>query len=171
MSKKEDSKWPLPFAKPEEVGFSSERLARIRPGLQKFIDKQLVPNLVTLVARHGKIVHFDAQGYLDLESKKPAQKDTIFRLYSNSKPIAGLATMICVEDGLLALDDPVSKYIPAFKNPKVLASNTAGQSQSGPSFGLPTVPAKREITIRDCLRNTTGLATPQRFPVFAGAAI
>jgi CubicO group peptidase (beta-lactamase class C family) len=164
MSKKEDNKWPLPFSKPEEVGFSSERLACIRPGLQKFIDKQRVPNLVTLVARHGKIVHYDAQGYIDLESKKPASKDTIFRLYSNSKPIAGLATMICVEDGLLALDDPVSKYIPAFKNPKVLASNTAGQSQSGPPFGLPTVPAKREITIRDCLRNTTGLATPQRFP-------
>jgi CubicO group peptidase (beta-lactamase class C family) len=164
MSKRENSNWPLPFSKPEEAGFSSERLARIRPGLQKFIDKQKVPNLVTLVVRHGKIVYYDAQGYMDLESKKPVQKDTICRLYSNSKPIAGLATMICVEDVLLALEDPVSKYIPAFKNPMVLASSSAEQSQPGPAFGVPTVPAKREITILDCLRNTTGLATPQRLP-------
>ena len=164
MSKREHDSWPLPGIKPEDAGFSSERLARIRPGLQKFIDNQKVPNLVTLVVRHGKIVYYDAQGYLDLKSKKPVPEDAIFRLYSNSKPIAGLATMLCVEDGLLSLNDPVSKYIPAFKNPMILASAATEQSRASAPFGALTVPAKHEITVLDCLRNTTGLATPKRFP-------
>lgn len=173
MSPKKSSEyWPLPSVKPEEVGFSSERLARIRPSLQKFIDKQKVPHLVTLVARHGKVVHYEAQGYMDLDSKEPVQKDTIFRLWSNSKPIAGVATMICFEDGLLTLDDPVSKYIPAFKNPvvKVLEplERPTGRREEGrgvPMMMIPTVPADREITIRDCLRNTTGMATAIRTPI------
>jgi CubicO group peptidase (beta-lactamase class C family) len=162
MSKKSDKPWPLPAVKPEEAGFSPERLDLIRLGLKKYIDAGKVPNLVTLVARHGRVVHHDAQGYLDLESKQPAGKDTIFRLYSNSKPIAGVATMICVEEGRLTLDDPVSKYIPAFKDPKVLATGVGGP---GAPFGVLIAPARREITLRDCLRNTTGLATPQHFPV------
>jgi CubicO group peptidase (beta-lactamase class C family) len=165
MSTRRNSEWPLPFAKPEEVGVSSERLARIRPALQRFIDQQKVPNLVTLVARHGKVVHFDAQGYMDFDSKKPAPKDTIFRLYSNSKPITGVATMILYEEGRLNLDDPVSKYIPAFKNPAVLVSNTAEGAVVNPLSMIATVPARRGITIRDCLRNTTGLVTPQRAPM------
>jgi CubicO group peptidase (beta-lactamase class C family) len=152
--------WPLPSAEPEDVGFSSERLARICPGLQKFIDKGMIVNLVTLVARHGKVVHFAAQGYMDLDSKKPAKKETICRLWSNSKPIAGTATMICVEEGLLNLDDPVSKYIPAFKNQVVRA-----EVGKGGKYGIATVPAVREVTVRDCLRNTTGLTTPRRAPI------
>jgi len=94
--KKSSANWPLPFAEPEKVGFSSERLARIGPGLQKFIDMQMVPHLVTLVARHGRIVHYEAHGYMDFDSRKPATKETIFRLWSNKKPITGTATMICV---------------------------------------------------------------------------
>jgi len=160
-----NSEWPLPFAKPEEVGFSSRRLAYIRPTLQKYIDQQKVPNLVTLVARHGKVVHFDAQGYMDFDSKKPVSKDTIFRLYSNTKPITGVATMMLYEEGLLNLDDPVSKYIPAFNNPRVRVSDTTEGAVVDPVSMIPTVPARRGITIRDCLRNTTGLATPQRTPM------
>ena len=160
MSIENDDTYPLPNTKPEDVGFSSERLAKICPGLQKFIDKQMVPNLVTLVARHGKIVHYEAQGYLDFESKKPAGKDTIYRLWSNSKPITGTATMICIEDGLLTLDDPVSKYIPAFKNQVVRT-----ELGRGALAGVPTVPVERDITIRDCLRNTTGLASTRRAPL------
>ena len=158
--KKSSADWPLPFAEPEEVGISSKRLAQIRPGLQKFIDKQMVPNLVTLVARHGKIVHFEAQGYMDFDSKKPATKETIYRLWSNTKPITGTATMICVEEGLLNLDDPISKYIPAFKNQVVRV-----EAGSGPMIGTPTVPVARDITVRDCLRNTTGLTTARRAPL------
>jgi CubicO group peptidase (beta-lactamase class C family) len=156
-----NNKSPLPFADPEETGFSRERLARIRPVMQEFIDREKVPNIVSLVAREGKIVHFDAQGYLDLDSKKPAPKDTIFRLYSNSKPVAGVGVMILYEDGLLKPDDPVSKYIPAFKDPLIVAT---GSQRQGPPMMLPLMPASREITLRDCLRNTTGLATPLRSP-------
>jgi CubicO group peptidase (beta-lactamase class C family) len=162
MSERRDDNWPLPAARPEEVGFSEERLDLVRTGLKKYIDEKKVPNLVTLVARHGRVVHYEAQGYLDLESKTTAGKDAIFRLYSNSKPIAGVAAMICVEEGRFGLDDPVSKYIPAFRDPKVLAAGAGGP---GVPFGVMIAPARREITLRDCLRNTTGLATPQHFPV------
>jgi CubicO group peptidase (beta-lactamase class C family) len=160
--KKTSVKWPLPSARPEEVGFSSERLAGICPGLQKFIDKKMVPNLITLVARRGKVVHYEAQGYMDFDSKKPATKETIYRLWSNTKPITGTATMICVEDGLLNLDDPVSKYIPAFKNQVVRAEPGEGR---GMMMGTATVPVARDITIRDCLRNTTGLSTARCAPL------
>jgi CubicO group peptidase (beta-lactamase class C family) len=164
MRKSENSNWPLPAVKPEEVGVSSERIARISSGLQKFINNRKVSIFVTLVARHGKIVHYDVQGYQDLKSKKPAQKDSLFRLYSNSKPVTGVATMMCVEDGLLSLSDPVSKYIPAFKNPMILASAANASNRASAPFGALTVRAKHEITILDCLRHTTGLATPKRFP-------
>lgn len=164
MTSEKSGAYPLPAAKPEEVGFSSERLARIHSQLQKFIDLRKVPNLVTLVARHGKVVHFDAQGYMDFDSQKPATRDTIYRLYSNSKPITGVATMILYEEGLLDLDDPVSKYIPAFKNQVVLAAGNTEAAESAAISPIVTVPARRGITLRDCLRNTTGLATPQRVP-------
>lgn len=158
--------WPLPLTRPEEVGFSSQRLAQIRPGLQKYIDEQKVPNLVTLVARHGKVVHYDAQGYMDFESKKPVTKDAIFRLYSNSKPVTGVATMILYEEGKLTLDDPIARYIPAFKNPVVRFTGRAEGNEPAPTLTLvPTVPARRGITIRDCLRNTSGLATLQGAPM------
>ena len=160
MNASQNNNYPLPSASPEEVGMSSQRLAGIRTSLKKFIDKELVPNLVTLVARHGKIVHYEAQGYLDLESKKPATKDTIYRLWSNSKPITGTAVMICVEEGLLSLDDPVSKFIPAFKNQVVRTE--LGRGTLG---GIPTVPVESDLTIRDCLRNTTGLAAARRAPL------
>jgi len=152
--------WPLPFAKPDEVGASSERLARIRPNLDRFINDEMAANFVTLVARHGRIVHYEAQGYMDFASKKPAGKDTIYRLWSNTKPITGIATMICVEEGLLTLDDPVSKFIPAFKKQRVRAP-----AAQGPMLRTPTVPVARDITVRDCLRNTTGLPTARRVPL------
>src|SRR4030042_998571 len=97
---------------------------------------------------------------MDFESRKPAKKDTIYRLWSNSKPITGTATMICGEDGLLNLDDPVSKYIPAFKNQVVRT-----ELGRGALSGVPTVPVERDITVRDCLRNTTGLASARRAPL------
>ena len=154
------NEWPLPFAEPEEVGVSSDCLARIGPVMQKFIDDRKDPNFITMVIRRGKIVHYEAQGYMHIDNKMPVRKDAIYRLWSNTKPITGVATMICVEEGLLALDDPVSKYIPAFKNQRVRA--TAPQ---GPVIGTPTVPVDRDITVRDCLRNTTGLTTARRAPL------
>ncbi len=167
MSTKNNGEWPLPFAEPEEVGLSSERLSHIRPSLQKFIDDRKDPNFVTMVIRHGKIVYHEAQGYMDFESKKPVQKDTLYRLWSNTKPITGVATMMCLEDGLLELDDPISKYIPAFKNPVVRVLDPPRTKEIGrPAAGtIHTVPANREVTIRDCLRNTTGFATAAKAPI------
>ena len=158
-----DTKLPLPRVKPEEVGMSSERLARLRPAMQRFIDEEQVPNIVTLVAREGKIVHFEVQGYADYETKRPAAKDTIFRLYSDTKPITGTAAMILCEEGLLNLNDPVSKYIPAFKNPMVV---TTTRNRPGPLAISNILPASREITVRDCLANTTGLATFRKAPIW-----
>ena len=155
------NKLPLPQAKPEDVGMSAERLARIRPAMQRFIDNNQIPCAVTLVAREGKIVHFEAQGYADCETKKPLTKDAIFRLYSDTKPITGVAAMILQEEGLLNLNDPVSKYLPVFKNPLGV---TAARSRPGPPEISNTLPARREITIRDCLANTTGLATFRKAP-------
>src|SRR3989338_11460717 len=99
MTSQRNFDWPLPSAKPEEVGMSSARLSLIRPAMQKFIDSKKDPNFVTMVVRNGKIVHWEAQGYMDFESKKPVQKDTVYRLWSNTKPLTGVATMICVEEG------------------------------------------------------------------------
>jgi len=151
------------MAKPEAVGLSSERLARIGPAMQAYIDAQKVPNVLTLVARHGQIVHSDVRGCMDFESQTPVRDDTFFRLYSNTKPITGVAMMVLYEDGLLNINDPVSKFLPAFKNPRVLALDALPDPDR--PFMLPTVPAKREITLRDCLRNTTGLATSRRAPI------
>jgi CubicO group peptidase (beta-lactamase class C family) len=167
---KTKSNYPLPVAEPEEVGVSSKNLTLLHSCSQKYIDSHKVPNLITLVARHGKIVHYEAQGYMDCDSRKPVRKDTICRLWSNSKPITGAATMICVQDGLLSLDDPVSRFIPAFKNPVVRVDEIQYLSRSlKPSNASPmstyTVPAEREITIRDCLCNTTGLASLRTAPL------
>lgn len=161
MSPKKSSADRLtPAVKPEDAGFSSDKLSRIHPALQTYISRKYAPNFVTLVARNGRIVHHEVQGYMDFESKKPAELDTIFRLYSNTKPVTGIAAMICVEEGLFSLDDPVSKYISSFKNQRVRMP--AGQ---GPMMGTPTVPVNREMTIRDCLRNTTGITTARRAPL------
>jgi len=159
-SKKSRTNWPLPFAEAVDVGVSAECLKNIRPLLQKYIDQGKVPGFATLIARHGKIVYYDALGYMDIESRKAVQTETIFRMWSNSKPIAGVATMICVEEGLLSLDDPVSRFIPEFKNTRVRIDELEWLCEKGfpPPHGMtPTIPSNREITLRDCLRNTTGL--------------
>ena len=169
---KSDASWPLPVVEPEEVGFCPERLSRIGPIMQGFIDRQKVPHLITLIARHGKIVHYEARGYMDIETKKPVKKDTIVRLWSNSKPIAGVATMICFEEGKLALQQPVSRYLPSFKNQVVKVFDASvgqrrrgGDGRGSPMMMVPTEPVHREMTISDLLRNTTGLASAGRTPI------
>jgi CubicO group peptidase (beta-lactamase class C family) len=135
----------LSTAEPEAVGLSSERLERIAPVMQENIDEQLIPCSVTLVARHGKIVYFEAQGWMDVAGKIPVKKDSLFRMYSMTKPITTVAVLILYEEGRLQLDDPISKYIPAFKNQVVKTADNQ------------TVPANREITIRDVLTMTSGV--------------
>ncbi|GAB5498635.1 MAG: serine hydrolase domain-containing protein [Pseudohongiellaceae bacterium] len=142
----------LPMADPESVGMSSERLARIAPAMQQYIDDQLVPGVVTLVARKGKVVHFETHGYMDVDSGKPMRPDAIFRIASMTKPITSVALMMLWEEGAFQLRDPVSKFIPGFANPQV--STTA--DASGNSGNL--IPANREPTIRDMLTHTAGMA-------------
>ena len=134
---------------PEEVGMSSARLERIRPAMQAYVDHKGFPGISTMVARRGKLVHFEQVGRLDIESNVPMSGDAIFRIYSMTKPIVSTALMILYEHGRFQLFDPVAKYIPAFGDVKVLESDGAG--------GTKEVDAVRPITIRDLLLHTAGL--------------
>ena len=111
----------LPIAKPEDVGLSSEKLQQARAAVSKLIKDGEVAGAITLVARHGKVVFFEAQGVRDVATGKPMAKDTICRFYSMSKPVTTVAAMILWEEGRLKLDDPVSKYLPQLKGVKVHA--------------------------------------------------
>jgi CubicO group peptidase (beta-lactamase class C family) len=139
----------LPTAKPESVGLSSERLERISALVQRGIDEKRIAGAVTLVARRGQIAWLKAQGMQDREASKPMPTDAIFRICSMSKAITSLAVMMLYEEGNFLLDDPVSKYIPEFRNPKVLV-----KPASGPTY---TIPATHEITIRNLLTHTSGI--------------
>jgi CubicO group peptidase (beta-lactamase class C family) len=141
----------LPNAKPEEAGFSSDRLQRIHQMLQRRIDAGDIAGALTVVARNGRIVHFETHGLMDLETRKPMAKDAIFRMASMTKPITGTAIMMLAEEGKLRLTDPVTKFIPEFKEMKVAVPKN-GAAQGTPQFY--TVPADREITIRDLLTHT-----------------
>lgn len=134
------------------AGLSTERLHRIHEAMQRHIDAGEVSGAVTLVARRGHVVHFEAHGLMDIENKRAMEKDAIFRIASMSKPITGVAVMMMLEEGKVRLNDPVSKFLPEFKNPKVaVARGTAGDSY--------VIPADRELTIRDLLTHTNGLMT------------
>ena len=125
----------VPVVKPETVGLSSERLERIASTVQRSIDDKRIAGAVTLVARRGHVAWFKAQGMADREAGKPMRLDTMFRICSMTKPITSLAVMMLYEEGHFLLDDPVSKYLPEFKNPKVLVK---------PASGAPyTIPATR----------------------------
>lgn len=137
------------IASPESVGMSSKRLARIRPGLQKYIDNGMFRGFSTMVARKGKLVHAEQMGYMDKEAGIPMSADTIFRIYSMTKPIAAVALMTLYEHGLFLLDDPVSKYIPAFGDLKVLDEIVDGE--------VKTVDLERPVTIKHLLTHTSGL--------------
>jgi CubicO group peptidase (beta-lactamase class C family) len=139
----------LPLAAPETVGMSSERLERIGAAVQRTVDEKKIAGAVTMVVRRGHVVWFKAQGMMDREAGKPMRPDTIFRICSMTKPITSVAVMMLYEEGFFLLDDPVSKYLPEFKHPKVLVKSASGEPYS--------IPAAREITIRDLLRHTSGL--------------
>jgi CubicO group peptidase (beta-lactamase class C family) len=113
----------LPTAKAESVGMSTERLARLGDGMKDLVSQGRLAGVVTMVSRHGKVVEFDAVGKRDIGANAPMQKDSIFRIYSMSKPITGVAMMILFEEGKWQLSDPVSKYIPEFANLKVYSTD------------------------------------------------
>jgi CubicO group peptidase (beta-lactamase class C family) len=139
----------LPATKPETVGLSSDRLERIATAVQHNIDDRRIAGAVTLVVRHGKVAWFKAQGMADREASKSMPADAIFRICSMTKPITSVAVMMLYEEGKFLLDDPVSKYLPEFKNARVLVKPASGATY--------TIPATKEITIRDLLRHTSGI--------------
>jgi CubicO group peptidase (beta-lactamase class C family) len=151
----------LTISRPEEAGLSAERLKRIRSVVQSHIDAKDFAGAVTLVARKGKVVHFEAQGTTDLESGKPMRTDTLFRMASMTKPITAVAVLMLMEEGKLVLSDPVSKFIPEFKNPKVAMWNLPNDPRGA---GVRIVSADREVTLQHILTHTAGLAVSTEGP-------
>ncbi|MDR3466139.1 MAG: serine hydrolase [Xanthobacteraceae bacterium] len=145
----------LPSAAPETVGLSGERLARIAKVFGAEVDQGRLPGAVVAVARRGKLVYFEALGYQDKPAGKAMQKDSIFRVYSMTKPWTSVAAMMLVEDGRIQLPDPISKFLPAFKGQSVSVA-TANGATGQTTYDL--VPAAREPTVQDLLRHTSGIA-------------
>jgi CubicO group peptidase (beta-lactamase class C family) len=136
----------LPFAKAETVGMSSKRLERINAFIKDYVDSNQIAGAVTLVARKGKIVHFEAQGWRYKEENQPMEKDAIFSLASMTKPIVSTALMMLWEDGKFMLDDPIAKWLPSYAHKQVLDPLTGRR-----------IPA-RPVTVRHILSHTSGLS-------------
>ena len=146
----------LPPGDAAALGFDPKRLEQIGPAMQAYVDDQRLPNLVTLIARRGQIVHLHARGVLSFATGRPATPQSLFRMFSNTKPLAGVATCILYERGLLTPDDPVSRFLPEFGDSRVQVPNAPGMTER----------ARRAITVRDCLTNTTGILNPGMMPAF-----
>ena len=131
----------------EAAGISAGRLERLHQGMQALVDRREAAGIVTLIARHGKVVDVHASGYRDLESRAPMRADSIFRIASMTKPITSVAVMMLYEEGKLLLTDPVWKFIPSFKDQRVLPADSSGGA----------APAARASTIRDLLSHRSGL--------------
>ncbi|WP_424103027.1 serine hydrolase domain-containing protein [Moorena producens] len=143
----------LPVAKkPEQVGFCSDKLEAITDDLQNRVDKQEIAGGVVIIARKGKIAYREAVGLRDIEGSDSMKPDTIFRIASNSKIMTGFAISLLASDGLIDLKDPVSNYIPAFVNMKVLVPDSSGQANDYKTRG-----ATNKITIEQLLNHTSGV--------------
>ena len=138
------------IVKPEKVGLSSKSLKNMDRLIDRHVAEKKIGGAVVLVARKGKIAYFRASGQADVG--KPMQRDTIFRIVSMTKPITSTAIMMLYEEGKLLLSDPVAKYIPEFRNQKVLVPMPEGSA-----FPYKLVPVKREVQIRDLLAHTSGI--------------
>jgi CubicO group peptidase (beta-lactamase class C family) len=141
---------PLPRAQPEDVGMSSERLARLTAGLKRYTDQGQVAGSVALVARRGKLVYLEAFGDRDREAHARMQTDSIFRIASQTKAVVVTGAMLLVEQGKLLLTDPVAKYLPEFRDTTVAVPKQGG--------GYDVVKAKRAITIHDLMTHTSGIS-------------
>jgi len=140
----------LGSAPAESVGISAERLSRLDAAMKHLVEEKQVAGLVTLLERHGKIVDFNAIGELDVRKPDPMQKDSIFRIYSMTKPVTGVAMMMLYEEGKWQINDPVSRYIPEFAHLKVY---TGKNDDATPKL----VDAQRSMTMRELMTHTAGL--------------
>ncbi len=138
----------LPTASPEEVGLSTERLATLSEVLRSQIERGHIPGAVALIGRRGRVAYYESFGARDPEQRDPMQNDSIFRIYSMTKPIVSVATMMLWEEGKFLLNEPVAKYMPEFANQKVLVSRDGTTDHE---------PVERDATIQDLLRHTSGL--------------
>jgi CubicO group peptidase (beta-lactamase class C family) len=139
----------LPKSDPASIGLDAAKLDAMKSQLNAFIEKGQLPGIIVAVARDGKLGYFEAWGMRDAERKKPMTPDTIFRMYSMTKPVTGAAVMTLVDADKISLDDPLSKYLPEFKDMKVLVEKTDGTTE--------LVPAKRPITLEHLMLHTSGL--------------
>jgi CubicO group peptidase (beta-lactamase class C family) len=144
-----------PLTTPEAAGFSSDRLKRLDREMNDWAQKEWMNGGVALIIHNGKVAYYNAAGYNDIDTKSPLQKDAIFRIASQTKAITSVAMMMLFEEGKFQLDDPVSKFIPAFKKQQVLDKFNAADTT------YTTVPAKSEITIRQLFTHTSGLGYAQ----------
>jgi CubicO group peptidase (beta-lactamase class C family) len=173
--------WPLtaaaPTARPEEVGLSTDRLKRVAELVQRHIAAGSFSGAVALVARNGRVGYHEAFGQMDLEAKKPMVKDGIFSIMSMTKPVIGVATLMMMEEGKVRLQDPISKFIPEWKNMTVAialpaapgargagpapaaAPAAGGRGAAAPEPRYYTVPVEREVQIRDILTHTSGVVS------------
>jgi CubicO group peptidase (beta-lactamase class C family) len=142
---------PLLRAKPEDVGLSSERLARIGTVLKADIEAGRIPGAVIAIARHGKLVALDAYGWRDKAANLPMTTDTIFNIASMTKPMTTVGALMLYEQGKILIDDPLSKYFPKFAQMRVAVRDANGEPTAE------TVPANRQITIQDLMRHTSGI--------------
>jgi CubicO group peptidase (beta-lactamase class C family) len=140
---------PLPLASPESEGFSPDRLERLHTMLESQVGEGKHAGLITLLARHGRIVDWQTYGLRDLDGKRPMEKDTIVRMYSMSKVVTSVAIMILHEEGLVKLDDPVGKFLPALEKMKVFAGGSAAKPK--------LVDARGQMTVKQLLTHTSGL--------------
>jgi CubicO group peptidase (beta-lactamase class C family) len=145
----------LPQAPPEQVGMSKQKLERIRDVLKQHVADGKLPGTVVLVARKGKLIYADAIGFQDKEEGKPMALDSVFRIYSMTKPLVSVAAMMLVEDGTIQLTDPVSKFFPAFKGQQVSVARSDNELAR---MSYIPVAAEREMIVQDLLRHTAGLA-------------
>lgn len=144
----------LPTAKPEDVGLSGERLRRVGEWLRSEVQQKRIPGAVVLVGRAGKVAYFETIGQQDPAKPEAMRPDSLFRIYSMTKPLVSVAAMMLVEDGKLVLEAPVARYIPSFANVKVGVEKVdAATGQKS----LELVPARRPVTVQDLLRHTSGL--------------
>ena len=142
----------LPVTTPEAVGMAAARVDRLKAGVREYVDRQEISGAVVVLLRGGKIVLMEPVGRMDIEGNRPMRKDTNLRMASMSKAVTSVAAVILMEEGRLRLSDPVSRFLPAFKQTSV-ATPAAG---SWRRFGV--APAKREVTIRDLLTHTAGVS-------------
>lgn len=139
----------LPRVTPESAGMSSERLDRIRPAFESYVTDGKLSGVITVVARDGQVVHFEASGYQDVEAGEPMTEDTLFRMYSMTKPIASAALMMLWEEGHFLLSTPLAAILPEFADTQVYVS--------GDGDDMETEPPRRPIVVRDLMTHTSGL--------------